>query len=336
MQPRTAPHASDPAHEQVGYGSLDDRSEETLEFRPTQPRPFGFMSATGRSDPAGVEAPTPLRDQWEQGPSDGTDATSIARLVLDATRLASRARSGAPFDAEEVRRFRESAAPVISVGLKQLGRFAQQHKPTPAQLASARAAAGRAAEAGRSHAAGYLHAAREAAVDADASSDDGDELAVGPRLSTRSWLCKRAYFAAFHPGTFSLRDGRILFVTDDLETAIDIPVEKLAGARFSWFSGSFTATFGTQRWTISFQGPATHSRLKGVQQMTIAIPALKAWKQALEGLGAATQADDSDSDKEPAPKPRRDPRPDAMASASVQNQRRMAPSAATRLRSGAR
>ena len=147
------------------------------------------MSVTGEGEQQKARPATHAPED-ERRRGDGTD---IARLVMDAARLANRARSGVPLDPEEVRQFSSSALPVVSLGLAEAGRFARKHKPTPAQRQAAKAATSRVAVAGKNRVAALLAGARAAASDAESSQPSTRRAQPSFRRPPRMGRCRREH-----------------------------------------------------------------------------------------------------------------------------------------------
>ncbi len=245
------------------------------------------MSVTGEGEQHKARPPTHApEEEARRG-----DSTDIARLVMDAARLASRARSGLPLDPEEVRQFRSSALPVVSLGLTEAGRFARKHKPTPAQRQAAKAATSRLAVAGKNRVAAPLAGVRAAASDADvAPTVDATNAAELPAsashgaLSSRAWLYRRLIFSQGRAGTFSLRNGRVCFVTDEQDSVISVPLSQVRNFKFNWFTMNLTADFGPERWMVSFTGPASGSSIKDAHRVGVALQEAKSWLKALRAI----------------------------------------------------
>jgi hypothetical protein len=244
------------------------------------------MSVTGEGEQQQARPATHAPED-ERRRGDGTD---IARLVMDAARLANRARSGAPLDPEEVRQFSSSALPVVSLGLAEAGRFARKHKPTPAQRQAAKAATSRVAVARKNRVAALLAGARAAASDADvAPAVDATSTAELPASashgawSSRAWLYRRLIFSQGQAGTFSLRNGRVCFVTDEQDSVISVPLSQVRNFKFNWFTMNLTADFGPERWMVSFTGPASGSSIKDAHRVVVALQEAKSWLKVLRG-----------------------------------------------------
>lgn len=265
------------------------------------------MSVTGEGEQQKARPATHAPEE-EPRRGDGTDATDIARLVMNAARLASQARSGVPLDPEEVRQFRSSAMPVVSLGLAEAGRFARKHKPTPAQRQAAKAATSRVAIAGKNRAAALLAGARAAASDADVApvgrapgADEHPASGSQGALSSRAWLYRRLIFSQGRAGTFSLRNGRVRFVTDEQDSVINVPLSQVRNFKFNWFTMNLTADFGPERWTVSFTGPASGSSIKDAHRAVVALQEAKSWRNALRGDPTQPAETMSPTKKIPAP-----------------------------------
>lgn len=119
---------------------------------------------------------------------------------------------------------------------------------------------------------------------------------ANPDLATPAWHFERMMFNRGKPGTLSLGDGRLTFVTSPTgsaesswyeddghpdETLFDVPVMELEAISYNWLVATLTVREGSHRHIIGF-AVQSGSHAKDAVALVKAFATLNRWRALLD------------------------------------------------------